>query len=254
MHIVYNKDFIFTIIKITTTIIAALISNTILRSFIRFPKHLGNKRSETFVTVLRNLVSVVVYVVALHYMFIELGINIAPLLASAGIIGIAVGIGARPLIEDLISGIFLLGQAAITIGDYVNINDTEGFIEVIGVRTISIRDQAGALHIIPNGLVKTVVNYSRGKMHVFIDIPVKADQPIQVVLSETEKALEKIQEEDAHSVYPGSKVLGIDNFAQGNIMVIRIDVITSAHTRWEVSKKLRLLIKKGFEKHKITIA
>lgn len=250
----YNQAFILTTLKICAALLIAVVCNVILRHAIRFPKQLRLKRSETLVSVLRNIITVIVYLIAFHYILIILGVNIGPLLASAGIAGLAIGFGAKSLIEDLISGVFLLGQATIAIGDYVVINDDEGFIETISLRTLSIRDQSGALHIIPNGMVKVVTNYSRGKTHVYVDIPVRADQPIQKVLSEAEHALKKIQEDAEPSVYLGSRVLGIDNFTPGNNMVIRVDVITSARDRWLVSKKLRLLIKKGFEKQNIAFA
>lgn len=255
MQLFFSHDVIVITLKVCITILAAIIINTILRSFIRVPKQIGLRRSETYAAVLRNTISVIVYAIAAHYVLIVLGINITPFLASAGIAGLAIGLGAKSLIEDFIAGLFLLGQATIAIGDYVLINTTEGFIEAISLRTLSIRDETGALHIIPNGIVKEVTNYSRGKTHVHIDIPVKSDQPINTVLKILNDAMKKLQsEKSAYTLYPESQVLGIDNFQQGNIMTIRITLVTIASQRWEISKKMRLLIKEGFEKNKLSFA
>lgn len=146
---------------VSFTILIAYIVSRIIRSLIKLPKNVENRRQETFVSVLRSTVSVIVYAVGLHVIFGILEIDITPLLASVGIVGLAVGMGARPLIEDLIGGLTLLSQEAIAIGDDVEIDGSRGKIEKIGFRTLNIRAKDGSLHIVPNGMVKKVINYSR---------------------------------------------------------------------------------------------
>src|SRR6266566_4412962 len=97
-----------------------LVVNTLLRSAIKMPKKLDNRRGRTYVAVVRSIISIVLFAIAINIVFIILGINITAILASAGIIGISIGIGARPFIEDIISGFFLLSQGNIGIGDYVS--------------------------------------------------------------------------------------------------------------------------------------
>lgn len=146
---------------ILLTIIITFIVSAILRSFIKLPARLDNRRGRTYVSILRNTISIIVYAIALHVIFGLLQINLAPLLASAGIVGLSIGMGAKPLIEDLIGGITFLSQDSIAMGDDVEIDGSAGKIEKIGFRTLDIRAKDGSLHIIPNGMVKKVINYSR---------------------------------------------------------------------------------------------
>src|SRR5476651_773144 len=207
---------------VSLTILISVIADNLIRSFIKVPKHFDNRRARTYVTILRNITTVIVYAIALHVIFIELGINITPLLASAGIIGVIVGIGARAIIEDLISGLFLLSQDSIAVGDYIKIDEAEGYIESIGFRTLAVRGDDGALYIIPNGQVKRVINYSRHRSNVFIDISIKADQRIDIVLAAMEKALEDLQKDPdlSTTLYPGSSVNGINGYTADGRMIL----------------------------------
>ena len=146
---------------ISLTILIAYVVTRILRVIIKLPENVENRRRETFATILRSVVTVIVYIIALHVIFGILEINIAPLLASAGILGLTIGMGARALVEDLIGGMTLLSQEAIAIGDEVEIDGSVGKIEKISLRVLMIRAKDGSLHIIPNGMVKKVINYSR---------------------------------------------------------------------------------------------
>lgn len=237
-----------------TLLIAVLIDN-LLRSYVRVPKALDNKRAVTFVTVVKSCITVLVYVVAIHIIFIQLKIDVTPLLASAGIIGVILGISARPIIEDLITGMFLLSQHAIEINDYVKIDDAEGYIESIGLRTLTIRTLSGSTYIIPNGQVKKVVNFSRHKANVIINIPVKGDQPIDKVLDACERALVQLSKDKkaAPNLLPGSSVNGVDDFmTNGTLtMVVQVVVITHPTKRWEIGQQYRYLVKKEFEKSKL---
>src|SRR5437667_221240 len=195
MHFSFSSELAKTFFSISLTILIAVVVDHLLRSLIRVPKHFDTRRSRTYVTILRNIIAVVVYAIALHVIFLELGINITPLLASAGIVGIALGLGAKSLIEDLIAGLFMLSQDSIAIGDFVKIDDVEGTIEQIGFRTLTINGDNGALSIIPNGQIKKVINFSRTKSRLQIDIPVKADQAIASVLKALEEALAQLQKD-----------------------------------------------------------
>ncbi len=248
-----SPDFVKSAFTVSLTILLAVIIDNVLRSFVRLPKHFETRRSRTYETIVRNIITVIVYGIALHALFLELGINITPLLASAGIIGIVVGIGARPIVEDLISGVFILSQEAIAVGDYVRIDTEEGYIENIGFRTLSIRGEDGALYIIPNGQVKRVVNFSRHRAHMAVDITVKADQKIESVIAEMNAALNELLKDPAlvSSLYPGSSVNGIESYTADGRMVIRTTIIVTSVMRYETARKFRYLVKKGFEEKKL---
>jgi small conductance mechanosensitive channel len=250
-----SSDVAETAFFISLTLLIAVVVNHLLRSLIRIPKHFDSRRARTYATVFRNVVTVVVYGVALQIILLELHINITPLLASAGIIGIIVGLGARAVVEDLLSGIFLLTQDSIAVGDYIKVEDSEGYIESIGIRSLSMRGENGALYIIPNGQIKRLVNFSRHKSHVFIDIPLKADQKVDAVIVVLKQALVDLHSDPdlGASLYPGSSVDGVETFTLDGKVVLRVSVLTTPGMRHEAARKYRYLVKKAFEKHKLVL-
>jgi small-conductance mechanosensitive channel len=256
MNHLLHSLILITTLKILVVIIASLLTNTALRAAIRVPKKLETRRGITYLSVVRSSVSIVIFSIGLYVIFIILNIDITPLLASAGIVGIAIGIGARSLIEDIIAGIFLITQTTTAIGDYVVVGGNEGIIEHIGFRNITIRSINGAFITIPNGQVKQVVNYSWGNAILFIDLPLKAGQDIDTILTLLSTIIKKMQN-DEKAEFPikdGSKVLGIENFQPGNCMLIRVMLITVASGRNIVERDYRYKVLKSFTKNNILFA
>lgn len=245
-----------TLLFISLVLLIAVIIDNILRSFIKVPKSLDSRRAHTFTTILRRIITIVVYAVALHLIFTEIGINLTPLLASAGIIGIIVGIGARALVEDLINGFFLLTQDSIAIGDYVKLDTAEGYVEKIGLRTLTIRGDSGALYIIPNGQIKMVINYSHHRSYMRVEFPVKADQDIDVTIHAMQEALKELRKdkEIEDSVFPNSIINGLEDFKVDGRMILGATIITRPEMRAIVARKYRYLAKKNFEKYKIALS
>lgn len=250
-----SPEILKTSINILLTLLSAIIINNVLRLFIKVPKSLENRRARTYIFILRKAISVIIYFIALYLILNEIGINITPFLASASIIGIVVGIGARALIEDLINGFFLLTQDSIAIGDYIKLDDAEGNIEKLGFRSLTIRGDSGELHIIPNGLVKKVINYSRHRSYTSIDFPVKSDQDIDLTIKAMREALEEIQKDKTikDSCFPGSSVLGIVDFKIEGRVIMRTKIITPPEMRFKIARMYRYLTKKKFEKYKIAL-
>ena len=238
------------------TLLSAVIIDNILRSFIKVPKPFDNRRSRNIVAFTKNFITIGVYAVAVYTILSILGVNVAPLLASASIIGIVIGIGARSTIEDFATGLFFLSFDSMTIGDFVKIGEAEGYVDKISSRTLTIRTLDGALHIFPNSQVKGLANFSRNKANVMIDLPIKSNQEISKILKAAEVALEQLKtdEKSKDFVLPDSKINGIEDFRQPEIMVLRITVVTYPVRRWEIGRMYRLLAKKEFEKHKILFA
>lgn len=242
-----------TYLYVVLTIIIAIIIDNALKSFVKVPKSFDSKRARTYVSIFKSIITILVYTIALHIVLTELNIDITPLLASAGIVSIILGISARPIIEDLITGLFLLSQSSIAVGDYVKIETIEGNIDSIGFRTLTIRGGDGGLYIIPNGQVKKLVNYSRHKATVTIDIPVKSDQKIDLVKKAAEEAMDELKKDEdiAANIYNGSLVNGISGYKEMGIMMFQVIIVTTPALRWKVGTKYRYLAKKAFEKHKI---
>lgn len=256
MDISWSPEIAKTLFTITLTILIAFATNLLLRALIRVPNHFDTRRARTYATFLRNIITIIVYAIALYVTFLQLGVNITPLLASAGIVGLAIGLGAKSLIEDTIAGLSLLSQDSIVTGDVIKIDDVEGEIEHIGFRTLTIRAENNSLHIIPNGQIKKVINFSRHKTRFFVTIPVKIDQKIELVLKIFTEALVLLEKDETITdvLYPGSQVDGIEDFRiEGTHMLIRTSLITHPAHRLVIARQFRFLVKKGFEKHKLQL-
>ena len=251
-----NSAIIKMLLQVGLTLLIAVLADNILRSLIRVPKHFDNRRARNFTAITRNIVSIVVYIVSAYIILTILGINLTPLLASASIIGIVIGIGARSIIEDFVNGLFFLSLDSMVVGDYIKVGETEGYVEKISTRTLTIRDIGGAVHIVPNGQVRELINYSRNKINVIIDLPVKTNQNISKVLEAAEEALKELKADPEYtdSLFPGSQVNGIEEFVHMEITTIRVTITTYPVRRWEVGRKYRYLVKKAFEKHKLAFA
>lgn len=235
-------------------LLAALIQMLLVR-LIRVPKRLESRRAKTYIAALHNTISVVVFCTAIYFILIRLGINVTPLLASAGVVGVVVGLGSRSLIADFIAGLFLLTEDSIRIGDSIKIGVAEGTVETIRLRTLSLRDSQGAVHIIPNGEIKTVVNKSRGTTHMIIDIPAKPSTKIDTVLSALKSCLTLLQKEKAfkNEILPSSGVRGIESITK-DAVIVRTVIDTRSSRRFDIARHYRYLVKKTFEKKKIQVA
>lgn len=253
---IFSAALIKTFFYAGITLLIAVFADYLLRSLIKVPKHFNNKRTRTVAAATRNIITTFVYICAAYIIITLFGIDLTPLLASASVIGIVLGIGARSIIEDFVNGLFLLSQHSIAIGDYVKVGSTEGIIEIIGARTLTIRASDGTVHIIPNSQIQEVVNFSRYKYNLFIDLPVKTNQDGDKVIQAAENALKQLQKDPtyAESIFPGSQVNGIESFTNPEIMTVRVTITTYPVRRWEMGRKYRLLVKKEFERNKLLFA
>lgn len=152
--------------KLYHRLILVLLSSLVVnfssrRVFKRIFKKIPSKRAKTLVSVAQNAATALVLTLAAFMILSELGINITPLLTSAGIIGFAVSFGSQTLIKDLIAGLFLLAEDIIREGETVQVAGVKGKVKSIKIRTVILEDEKGTLHTIPNGTIKTVSNFSR---------------------------------------------------------------------------------------------
>jgi small conductance mechanosensitive channel len=125
--------------------------------------------------------SVVIYSLAV------LGWDVRPLLAGAGILGVALGFGAQTLVRDIIAGIFVLAEDQFSVGDLIEVNGKAATVEALTVRSTTLRDFNGHLHFVPNGEMKIVINRSRGWSRLAVDVPIAADQDVERALQECER-------------------------------------------------------------------
>lgn len=252
----FSSDMVKNYLYVGITLLVAVLTDNLLRALIKVPKNFDNRRSRRITIITKNIITVMVYAISAYVILTILGINLTPLLASASIIGIVLGIGARSTIEDFVTGLFLLSHDSIAMGDYVKIGEVEGFIERIDSRTLTVRALDGSFHLIPNSQIKGLANFSRNKAHILIDLPLKANQDINKTIKAAEKALDDLKndEEFGDAILIGSRVNGIESFQNPEIMTIRVTIITSPIKRWDVGRKYRYLVKREFEKAKIAFA
>ena len=142
----------------------------------------ARQRARTIGQIFRHLVTVVVGVTAAVYVLSVLGWDVRPLLAGAGILGVALGFGAQTLVRDVIAGVFILAEDQFGVGDLIEVNGKAATVEALTVRCTTLRDFNGFVHFVPNGEMKTVVNRSRGWNRLAVDVPIAADEDVDRAL------------------------------------------------------------------------
>jgi moderate conductance mechanosensitive channel len=147
-------------------------------------------RARTLGETLRRLTTVLVYAVAALQSLAVLGWDVRPLLAGAGVVGVALGFGAQTLVRDLIAGIFILSENQYSVGDVIEIDGKPAAVEALSLRSTTLRDFNGYVHFVPNGELKTVTNRSRGWTRLAVDAPVGADQSLERALEACRRVVE----------------------------------------------------------------
>lgn len=214
----------------------------------------AQKREQTLSRAAISTVNLLVATLAFFIILSELGINLAPLLAAAGVIGIAIGFGAQSLVRDFFSGIFILLEDQYRVGDVVRVGDTAGLVEDINLRRTVLRDLDFIVHTIPNGEVRVASNFTKEKSRVNMNVSVAYKEDLDVVISE----INRVGQEMSQDSYFGPlirdplKVLRVDAFEQSGI-AIKVIGETLPIRQWEVAGEFRRRIKRAFDEKGITI-
>lgn len=211
-------------------------------------------RTKTLLTVARNALLVVLTVVVVLMILSELGINIAPLLAGAGVVGLAVGFGAQRLVQDVINGAFILFQDLMSVGDVVKLGDKAGVVEALSIRTVRLRDLAGVVHTIPFSSIEAVSNLTREySFHVF-DIGIAYREDVDEVIALIRAIGEELRNdaEIGPLILEPLEVFGLDQFGDSAI-VIKGRIKTQPIKQWQVGRAFNRLIKKRFDEQNIEI-
>jgi small conductance mechanosensitive channel len=212
------------------------------------------KRARTLSDVFLSLLDVFIILVVVLTVLSELNINIAPLLASAGVAGVAISLGAQSLVKDFLSGFFILLEDQYNEGDVVTISGINGKVESVGFRRTIIRDANGVVHSIPNGQISTSSNFTREWSNINLNIPVSYNTDIDHAM----EVINNIGIEMSKDKYFGKlirsapKALRLENFNDSS-MEIKVTGETKASTQWEVAGELRKRIKKTFDTEGIEI-
>ncbi|HEX2094271.1 MAG TPA: mechanosensitive ion channel domain-containing protein, partial [Longimicrobiaceae bacterium] len=213
------------------------------------------QRTKTLLSLVRSIGVVVIAVLVLFMVLGALGINLGPLLAGAGVIGLAVSFGAQSLVKDVISGLFILFENQFGVGDVVRIEQgISGVVERMTLRVVVLRDVQGVVHIVPNGEIKRVSNltrsFSRAVFEVGVDYNEDADRVMEVMREVGREMWEDPQWRPM--LTEEITVPGIESFGESSVN-IRIMATTVPMKQWDVARELRRRIKRRFDAEGISI-
>jgi small conductance mechanosensitive channel len=184
----------------------------------------------------------------------ELGLDVTPILAGAGIIGLAVGFGAQNLVRDLISGFFLVLEDQVRVGDVAVVNGTGGLVEAITFRTIVLRDLAGVVHVVPNGAIMTLANMTKGWSGYVIDVGVAYKEDTDRVVDVMTVVAEDLRKDARFGpmILEPIEVFGVDDFKESEV-TIKARLKTVPIQQWAVGREYRRRLKKAFDARGIEI-
>lgn len=212
------------------------------------------RRAETLKSVILGLIRVIIILLVAFMILSELTVEIGPILAGFGVVGIAVGFGAQFLIRDLIAGMFILMENQYRVGDVAKVADVIGSVEEINLRKTVLRDLDGIVHHVPNGEIRVASNYSRGFARVNLDISVSYDTDLNYAIGIINEVCEKMAQDDAwKGVFRTTpKVLRVNNLGDSGIDIKVLGEVEPLE-QWRVTGELRLRIKNEFDRVGIEI-
>ncbi|OBY28715.1 mechanosensitive ion channel family protein [Leisingera sp. JC1] len=207
----------------------------------------GASRLATLLPLFRGAILAVVLVSIVLILLLELGINVSPLFAGAGVVGLAVGFGSQTLVRDIFSGAFFLIDDAFRKGEYIDIGDVKGTVEKISVRSFQLRHHLGALHTIPFGEIKVLTNYSRDWVMMKLPLRVTYDTDVEKVRKLIKKLGQKLMDDPVvgHTFIQPLKSQGVIEM-QDSAMIIRVKFMTKPGDQWIVRKRVYQEIRELF--------
>lgn len=212
------------------------------------------KRADTLSSLLRYIMQTVILVVALIMILGELGIEVGPVLAAAGIIGLAVGFGAQHLVQDIISGFFILMEDQIRVGDVVQISGRGGLVEKVNLRMVILRDMAGNVHYIRNGQIDIVTNMTKDYSRYVFNIGVAYRENVDEVMKVIRMVGEELEHDPEYrdDILEPLEIMGLDEFAQSAV-IIKARIKTKPIKQWRVGREFNRRLKIRFDEQDIEI-
>lgn len=207
-----------------------------------------DQRVDTLTGILRKTGVITIWLIGLMILLREVGVEIGPLLAGAGIIGLAVGFGAQNLVKDIISGFFVLLEDQVNVGDVASINGTTAMVEDINLRTIVMRDLSGVVHIFPHGAITSVSNWTKGWSAMVFDIGVAYKEDTDRVCEVMTETAEEMRNDESFSskILEPLEIFGVDEFGDSAV-VIKARFKTKPLQQWAVGREYKRRLKKAFD-------
>jgi small conductance mechanosensitive channel len=211
-------------------------------------KRIRSARSRTLLSVARTAVAVLVSVIAILMALSRIGIDITPLLATAGVLGLAIGFGSQKLVQDLITGFFILLENVFSVGDVIKVGDRAGLVEAVSIRNVRLRDLTGTVHTLPFSTIDTISNLTKDfSFHVF-DIGVAYREDVDQVIEVIHSVGEEMRADDyfGQLITDKLEVFGLDRF-DDSAVVVKGRVKTLPIKQWEVGREFNRRIKQRFD-------
>ncbi|WP_442602497.1 mechanosensitive ion channel family protein [Paenibacillus sp. KN14-4R] len=215
------------------------------------PIKIDVRRTNTIFKLANNIISYTVNFIAIMLILSQLGVNLGPILAGAGVLGLAIGFGAQSLVKDVITGFFIIFEDQFAVGDVVQIDQFKGTVEQIGIRVTRVRSWTGEVQIIPNGNIKQVTNFSLHNSIAVVDVSIAYEANVEEAIGVLQSVSQRLYESN-DSIVAEPKVLGVQTLGNSEI-VLRTTAECRPNTHSDVTRLMHAEIKKEFDTHGIEI-
>jgi small conductance mechanosensitive channel len=214
----------------------------------------SKQRAQALGTVLRSMANLVIYGLASFIVLSEFGVNVGPLIASAGVVGVALGFGAQTLVRDFLSGMFMLIEDQYGVGDVIDVGEANGVVEEIRLRTTRLRDVNGTVWFVPNGEIKRVANKSQQWARAVLDVDVAYDTDLARAAAVIKEVADSVWQDELEiaTVLEEPEIWGVERFGADAIS-IRLVVKVEPGEQWAVSREIRKRLKVAFDEAGIEI-
>ncbi|WP_435548232.1 mechanosensitive ion channel family protein [Desulfobacterium sp. N47] len=262
------EQIVFTCTRILVVLFLAWLGMVILRKILRKleqrlltqsktagePPSESEKRVETLIRLIRQAALIVLWVTTILILLKEIGVDVGPILASAGIVGLAVGFGAQNLVRDFIAGFFFILENQVRVGDVAIVNGTGGLVERVNFRTIVLRDLGGIVHIFPNGTVSTLSNLTNDWSAYVFDIGVAYKENTDKVIDVMSSVGSEMKQDEILGPFmlEEPEIFGVDKF-DNSAVVIKGRIKTKPIRQWQVGREYLRRIKLAFDNAGIEI-
>jgi small conductance mechanosensitive channel len=207
----------------------------------------GGRRAQTMAALLKSILRYAVYFIAGITILGQLGVQTGALLTGAGLVGLAAGFGAKNLVQDIITGFFILFEDQFDVGDYISAAGVAGVVEEVGLRVTRLKDMGGQVHFLPNGSISQVTNYSRGSLQAVVDIGISYTEDLDRAMEVMKQAGAELARDRASLITTVPEVLGVVALKPGEATV-RISAGVRPLHHWKVERELRKRVKEALDK------
>jgi small conductance mechanosensitive channel len=214
----------------------------------------STQRTRTIGNVMRSFASIVIYLIGIGMALAEFGVNLGPLIAGAGIVGVALGFGAQSLVKDFLSGIFMFIEDQYGVGDIIDVGEASGVVEVVNLRTTRIRSVDGTLWHVPNGEIRRVANKSQEWARTVLDIEVAYDTDIPRAMEVIKRVADEVWEEapEHATILEEPELWGVEAFGDSAV-AIRLVMKVEPSEQWATARLIRARLKETFDAEGIRI-